>query len=365
MIPLVDLARRHKTIAPLLTRIFSTHLSSGDFILGKRVEDFERDLAKFVGVPYALGVSSGTDALTLALSALDIGPGDEVIVPALTFVSTVFPILMRGAVPILVDVDPVTLTLDPNELTRRMTKKTKAVIPVHLYGMPADMQSILRITRPNKVPIIEDAAQALGSEVIHASAGSIGAIGCFSFYPAKNLGALGDAGAIVTKNKMVYDRIIRLRNVGAARKYVHTEISGNCRIDSLQASFLRAELPFVRRWNRKRNAIANTYRRLLHGLPLTLPREVPERSSNYHLFVIRVRNRKKLQEYLLQRGIQTGIHYPLPVHLQPALRSLGYVKGSFPISEQASREVLSLPMFPELSDMELSVIARAIRNFYS
>lgn len=365
MIPLVDLVRRHKAITPILRRIFLSHVASGDYILGDSVGHFEHALSEFIKVPYAIGVSNGTDALNIALTALDIGPGDEVIVPAMTFVSTAFAVMMRGAKPVLVDVEPITLTMDPNSFNRAITKKTKAVIPVHLYGMPADMNAIGRIARENKLSVIEDAAQALGSTYETHAAGSMGTIGCFSFYPAKNLGALGDAGAVVTNNMRLYSRIARLRNLGGIRKYVHAEVGGNSRLDSLQASVLLAELPLLKKWNAKRVDIAAQYHSLLHDLPISLPREISDRTTNYHLFVIRVQKRKSLQDYLLKRGVQTGIHYPRPLHTQPALRSLGYDRGTFPVSERAAREVLSIPMFPELTAREIHKISQSIREFYS
>lgn len=365
MIPLVDLSRRHNASLPLLKRAFAHTVASGDYILGDSVTRFEMAFASFLKSKYAVGVSNGTDALLLALKALDIGPGDEVIVPAFTFVSTAFAVLLAGAVPVFVDVDPETLTLDPMRAKKAMTRRTKAIIPVHLYGMPADMTAFQNLAAVFHTAVIEDAAQSLGSIYRKRSAGTIGTIGCFSFYPSKNLGALGDSGAISTNSKRLSDRIKRLSNLGSAKKYIHTQISGNHRLDTLQAAFLLEELPFLSSWNAKRQAIALQYSELLSGLPITLPSSLAGRETNYHLFVIRTRYRTALQQYLRSKGIQTGIHYPLPLHLQPALRSLGYKRGMFPVSEHAAQTVLSLPLFPELTDREVVHIARTIRSFFS
>lgn len=365
MIPLVDLARRHRAILPLLTRVLSRAVISGDYILGDDVAQFEKAFASQVRAKFAVGVSNGTDALILALKALDIGPGDEVIVPAFTFVSTAFAVLLVGAVPVLTDVDEDTLTLDPVLAQRAITRRTKAIIPVHLYGMPADMEALQAIASKHHIPIIEDAAQSLGSTYGKKPTGSFGAIGCFSFYPSKNLGALGDAGAMTTNSKRLAERIKRLSNLGSVKKYMHTELSGNHRLDTIQAGFLSAELPHLYSWNARRREIAAHYIDRLHGLPLTLPHDVPGRVSNYHLFVIRTTQRTALQKYLYTHGIQTGIHYPLPLHLQPALHTLGYKRGAFPVSEHAAKTVLSLPMFPELTRSQLTHITGAVRSFFS
>ncbi len=363
MIPFVDLPDHLASLLPAYRVAFDRICRTGHFILGTDVGTFERAFAAYTGSRYAVGVSNGTDALVVALRALEIGPGDEVVLPAFTFISTAFAVLMAGATPVFCDVEDETLSIDADSFRRVITKKTKAVIPVHMFGMPADMEAVAAAAGP--VQIIEDAAQAHGSYIGKAHAGSLGVIGCFSFYPSKNLGALGDAGAVITDSKRLYERMKTLSNIGASEKYRHTFLGGNTRLDTLQAAFLRISLPRLRKWNAARARNADLYLTGLAGLPLKLPRPVAGRTENNHLFVVRTPKRDALRKFLNRRGIETGIHYPLPLHLQPALRGLGYGTGTFPVSESAAKTVLSLPMYPELTGRQVRDVVTAIRDFFS
>lgn len=364
MIPLVNLSAHHQKLEPRLTRAITRIIKAGTFILGPDVSAFEQAFARYCGSRYCVGVGSGTDALIAAVRALDVGEGDEVIVPAFTFVSTAFAVLATGARPVLVDVDPITLTLDPLQLSHVLTARTRAILPVHLYGMPADMTAIMAFAKKHRLAIIEDAAQAHGSIYRGKRAGMMGTIGCFSFYPSKNLGALGDGGAIVTNNAALARTIRTYCNIGEIHKYVHTIVGPNSRLDTIQAALLRIQLPHLDAWNRKRRSLAAMYNHALQDFPLTLPQELPDRITNYHLFVVRSPRRDALRRFLARRGIQTGIHYPTPLHLEPALFPLGYRKGAFPVSEKAAREVLSLPMYPELTPHDIQTVASSIRIFF-
>ena len=364
MIPFVDLPARHRPLVRTYTQLFSQTVSAGSFILGKRVSDFETAFSRAIKTRFAIGVSNGTDALTVSLRALSIGPGDEVIIPDFTFISTAFAVLLVGATPVLTDIDPHTLTMDPRNVKRAITRRTKAIIPVHLYGMPADMDSLCDIAFRHHIAVIEDAAQAHGSTYKTKTAGSIGDIGCFSFYPSKNIGALGDAGAVTTNNSAIARRIRTMINIGSDKKYLHTTLGGNNRLDALQASFLLAQLPRLRTWNAARRTHAALYTSLLRDLPITLPPSIPEYISNIHLFVIRTKKRALLKKHLAKHGVETGIHYPYALHEQPSLAGLGYAPGQFPISHQAAREVLSLPMYPELTEQQIHAVARAVRSYY-
>lgn len=364
MIPLVDLTTQHQKIHTALARAMERVIRAGTFIHGTEVRTFEQKFARFCGARYCVGVGTGTDALIVALRAVNVGTGDQVIIPAFTFVSTAFAVLATGARPILVDVDPLTLTLDPAALPHALTARTRAILPVHLYGVPASMDEILRFAKAHHLFVIEDAAQAHGSIYRGKSAGSMGTIGCFSFYPSKNLGALGDGGAVITNSARIAQSIRIYGNIGAQTKYRHTMIGVNTRLDTIQAAILLLKLPHLDAWNVKRRVHAALYRRLLKDLPLSLPEELPDRVTNYHLFVIQTKQRNALRHYLNTRGIETGIHYPTPLHLQPALRFLGYQRGSFPVSEKAAKETLSLPMFPELTEKDIRLVVRAIRTFF-
>lgn len=356
MIPIFDLTRQYRSIAVKLNAGFTQTAKDGQFILGKNVSLFEKEFAKYVGVAHAVGLASGTDALSLGLKALGIGSGDEVILPANSYPSA-FGVALSGATIRLIDVKD-DGTMDPAKLSAAINARTRAVIPVHLYGNPADVVSIQKIIRNKKIFLVEDAAQAHGTR----GAGAIGDIGCFSFYPSKNLGAMGDAGMVVTNKKDIAARLKRLRMYGETKRYESVEISGVSRLDELHAAILRVKLPYLARWVARRRDIAKKY---IHALSGTGDlRFVTSAGSSHHLFVIRTKYRDKLQTFLARHAIGTGIHYPIPIHLVRSFRSLGYHKGDFPVSEALSREIVSIPIYPELTDQEVSTVIGTIQNFF-
>lgn len=347
-IPFYDLKLENKKQRRELSTSFKKTVENSSFILGKNVEEFEREWAKYLGVKYAVGVGNGTDALIIAIKACGIGSGDEVIIPAFTFVATSFAITLNGATPVFVDIDPKTHSIDVGLIEKAITKKTKAIIPVHLYGNPADMDKIIHIAKKHKLLIIEDAAQAHGAEYKKKKAGTMGHVGCFSFYPAKNLGALGDGGAVVTNNKVLYGKILKLRNYGQIKKY-HSESFGfNSRLDEMQAGFLRIKLATLDHANKKRRKIVDVYKKELSTY-VKFPRETENGKSCYHLFTIQLKSRAKRMKRLQKMGVSTLIHYPIPLHLQKAYKSLGYKKGDFPVSETIAETTVSLPLFPSMS----------------
>lgn len=364
MIPFNNLVHHHQPLCQSYANALKRIMASGAFILGSQVGVFESRFARLVGSKYCIGVSNGTDALTIALKALKIGTGDEVIIPAFTFVSTAFAVVAAGARPVLVDIEPTTLTIDPQKVLQALTQKTKAIIPVHLYGMPADMTTIMRIAKTYHLAVIEDAAQAHGSLYKNKPAGSIGDIGCFSFYPSKNIGALGDAGAVTTNSPALDKRLRNLINLGTSGKYIHTSVGSNNRLDTIQAAFLTLQLPHLDSYNRKRRHLSETYTRLLAHAPITLPSLRSRCTSNMHLYVIRTKKRDALQRYLTSRSIETGIHYPRALHEQPALKYLRLLHGQFPESERAAKEVLSLPLYPELTRKQIRIVCNTIRSFF-
>lgn len=362
-IPLVDLRAQYQSLKPQVDAAVTRVLESGRFILGPEVEAFEQEFATYCRSRHAIGVDSGTSALHLALLACGIGEGDEVITVPFTFVASVAAILYARAVPVLVDVEPDTLTMDTSRLEAAITPRTRAIIPVHLYGQPADMGPILSIAAAHGVVVIEDAAQAHGSEYHGRRAGSIGAIGCFSFYPGKNLGAAGDAGAVTTDDDELARRVRLLRDWGAEHKYRHVIKGFNYRLDELQAAILRVKLRELDGWTEARRAHAERYRQLLACGSVRTPTEAADRRHVYHVFAIRHPNRDALASELAEHGIATGIHYPMPVHLQPAYADLGYGEGDFVTAENAAREVLSLPIYPEILENQLEAVATAVRGF--
>ncbi len=364
MIPLVDIVRQDKKIQPQIISAIKKITQKGNFILGKEVESFEKDFAKYCGVKYCVGVASGTDAILLALRSLGIGRGDEVIVPANTFISTVLPIIYVGATPVLVDIDPQSYNIDPSRIEKKISQKTKAIIPVHLFGQIVEMDKILEIAKKHKLLVIEDAAQAHGSTFKNKKAGSFGTIGCFSFYPGKNLGAYGDGGAIVTNNKSIAEKIKTLRNIGQAKKYIHSEKGYNSRLDTIQAAVLRIKLRQLDGWNQERRRLASLYNKKLSALPVSIPTVSSGNVTNFHLYVIRAPKRDELLKYLHKNKIYAGIHYPVPVHLHKALKDLGYKKGDFPITEKYALQIISLPIFPGMTKKEVGIIAEAIKSFY-
>lgn len=376
-IPLVDLKAQYKNIKEEIDIAISRILEKTNFIMGKEIEEFESLFAKFIGTEYAIGVSSGTDAIHLSLKVLGVKKGDEVILPAHTFTATAEPIVWLGAKPVFVDIDEKTYTLDPNHIAKRISGKTKVIIPVHLYGHPADMSKIMEIAKKYNLYVLEDAAQAHGAQIkITQSAnnpitqwrkvGSIGDLGIFSFYPGKNLGAFGDAGMVVTSSKRIADNIKLLRNHGRLEKYSHKVVGFGDRLDTIQASILQTKLRHLKMWNIERQMKAKIYKKYLEGLKtLKLPFIAPWARSVYHLFVIKAKRRNALRKYLKSKGIETGIHYPVPLHLQPAYRFLGYKKGELPVTEKVVDQILSLPLYPEMSEKHISYISQCIRDFYS
>lgn len=361
-VPFVDLQTQHRTIRAEAMAAVGSVVERGDFILGDAVERFESEFAAYCGAAQAVGVDSGTSALELALRAIGVNEGDEVVTAANTFIATALAISYTGATPVLVDVDPVTYTLNPELLERAITSRTRAIIPVHLYGQPADMDAILEIARRHGLPVLEDACQAHGARYRGQRVGSMGDAAAFSFYPAKNLGAWGDGGAVVTNDDKLAEKIRLMRNYGSRERYQHLVRGYNRRLDTLQAALLRIKLPHLDAWNAARRAHATAYRRLLASLLDTLPVEADGREAVYHLFVVRVPDRDRLRERLRASGIATGVHYPVPIHVQPAYRDLGYAPGSFPVTEQAADELLSLPMFPELKLAQITHVANVLAD---
>ena len=443
MIPVFDIKRQNRILKKELDSAISEVIERGIFILGPKVSEFEEKFAKYIGVKYAVGVASGTDALSLSLMAWGVGVGDEVILPANAYPSA-FAVTAIGAIPKLVDIDRISYNIDPHKIPQAITSKTKAIIPVHLYGQPAEMQEIMAIGKKYKLPVIEDCAQAHGAEIgidltelanfaevaktfsappkhqksdgraqksslpanfkFRLKVGSIGQTGCFSFYPTKNLGCFGDGGMVVTNNKEIYDKVKLLRMYGEKRRYESVLLGRNSRLDELQAAILLVKLNYLDKWNERRREIAALYfkefaergfagpvtekdfaevgmnfLRTSQRVHLEPARKLslPAKSSSslappalksevkhvYHLYVIRTNKRDQLKAYLEKKGIQTAIHYPMPIHLEKSFQYLGYKEGDFPESKRASREILSLPMFPELKDSEVEKVVKELNKF--
>jgi dTDP-4-amino-4,6-dideoxygalactose transaminase len=359
-----DLRPQAEELLPQLLQAAERVLRSGRYILGAELEAFEREFAEFLGVRYAVGVASGTEALFLALRAVGIGHGDEVIAPAFTAIPTVAAILMSGARPVLVDIDPQTYTLDPALVAAALSERTRAIVVVHLFGQSAEMEPLLRLATDAGVVLIEDAAQAHGSKHHGWMLGTFGRMGCFSFYPTKNLGAYGDAGMVVTDDAELAERLRLLRNYGQVSPYRSVLCGINSRLDELQAAFLRVKLPYLMGWNQRRARLAQLYQELLQIPQIRHPVVRPYNEVNWHVYVVRAEQRDRLWEYLEAHGIQANVYYPVPIHLQEAYRFLGYREGDFPHSEAAAQEVLALPMFPELEEAQVEMVAAAIRRFY-
>ena len=364
-IPFGDLKRQYLTIKEEIDEAISNVLNRGWFILGEELLAFEEEFASYCNVDYGIGVGSGTEALHLSLVACGVEPGDEVITVPNTAVPTVSAISCAGAIPAFVDIDPNTYTMDPNKLEdylkkRFTTKKAKAVIPVHLYGYPADMDPILEIARRYGLKVIEDACQAHGAEYKNQKVGSLGDAGCFSFYPSKNLGAYGDGGMIVTNDSDLAKRISMLRNYGQENRYHHKIKGFNSRLDEIQAAILRIKLRHLDRWNKRRRQIAKIYDQGTAHSEIKKPIEMDNSQHVYHLYVIRTKNREEIQKNLLEKGIETIIHYPVPIHLQEAYKDLKLKESTFPQAELHAKESVSLPVYPELSDSEVQHICDVI-----
>jgi dTDP-3-amino-3,4,6-trideoxy-alpha-D-glucose transaminase len=363
-IPFVDLAASYHQIQSNVDAAVSHVLHSGWYILGHEVARFEEEFAAYCGVPYAIGVASGTDALHLGLWALGIGLGDEVITVAHTAVATVAAIELSGAVPVFVDVEPETYTINPAQIATAITEHTRAIIPVHLYGHPADMEPILEIAQYHNLRVIEDCAQAHGAQYHGRPVGSWGDMGTFSFYPTKNLGALGDGGALVTADPDLATRLRLLRQYGWRERYVSDIAGSNSRLDEIQAAVLRVKLRYLDTWNAARCQLAFLYADLLVDTPLILPTERAHSQHVYHLYVVQTAQRDALQAYLRAQSITTAIHYPVPIHRQPAYIRLGYAPGSLPVTERLAQQVLSLPIYPQLRQEQVETVSQAITEFY-
>jgi dTDP-4-amino-4,6-dideoxygalactose transaminase len=363
MVPYLDMQAQAKALAPELLEAASAVISSGRYVLGEHVEAFERAFARECGVSDAIAVNTGTSALHLALLGLGIGPGDEVITVAMTFVATVAAIGYTGATPVLVDIDPATGNMDPAALEAAITPRTRAVIPVHLHGRMADMAAILAITRRHGLALIEDAAQAHAAVYQGRPAGSIGEVGCFSFYPGKNLGACGEGGALVTNDPVLARRVRVLRDWGQEEKYVHVVKGFNFRMDAIQGAFLGVKLRYLAGWTKARQDIAAQYDAGLAHVPgLVLPPPGRPGEHVYHVYAVRTSDRSRVAKALANAGISTGMHYPVPVHLQPAWSELGHKRGDFPVAEAWAAETLSLPIYPELSSAQIREVCAALSD---
>ena len=374
-VPFLDLKAQYKQIETEVVPVVTEAMAAGMFIGGPQVAGFEAEFANFCESKYCIGVGSGTDALRFALMAAGVGPGDAVVTVPNTFIATTEAISQVGATPIFVDVDPQTYTMDPQKIEDYLAKclkpqasglklRPKAVIPVHLYGQTADMDPILDIARQYDLVVIEDACQAHGAAYKNRKAGSLSMAGCFSFYPGKNLGAFGEAGAVVTRDEDMAQKMRMIRDHGQARKYFHDLEGYNGRLDAIQAAVLRIKLKRLQDWNQSRRKNAALYTELLQDVPgITLPVEAGFAESVFHLYVILADNRDGLQKFLSEKGIATGLHYPLPLHLQKAYTHLGYVKGDFPVAESAAERLLSLPMYPELTAEQIHYVCSSIREY--
>jgi dTDP-4-amino-4,6-dideoxygalactose transaminase len=366
-VPPLDLVALHRPQIAAFRNAFDQIVRTGQFVGGPAVEGFEARLAETCGCGFAVGMSSGTDALLAALMALDIGQGDEVIVPPFTFFATAGCVARTGARPVFVDMDPTTFNLDPARLEGAISERTRAIIPVHLFGQMADMDAIMAVADRHGLAVIEDAAQAIAATDAGRPAGSVGRVGCLSFYPTKNLSAMGDAGACVTRDAKLAERLRQLRNHGQSGLYEHTFVGGNFRLDAIQAAVLDLKLPHLEKWTQRRRELADRYSRLLvdAGLPLTLPTEQPGKRHVYHQYTVRVTDgsRETLREHLRAAGIGHGVFYPRPLHLQPCFAYLGGKAGDCPHAERAAEQVLSLPMHAELTDAQQDEVVAALRAF--
>jgi dTDP-4-amino-4,6-dideoxygalactose transaminase len=362
-IPNIDLKAQYLSIQPEIDSAIARVLASGQFILGPEVRAFEHEFADYCGVGHAIGVDSGTSAIQLALLACGIGPGDEVITVSHTAVATVTAIELTGARPILVDIDPSHYTFDPSRLAAALTIHTRAILPVHLYGCPVDMDPILAFAREHQLFVIEDCAQAHGASYRQKKVGSFGQVSAFSFYPTKNLGAYGDGGMVVTNDPELAEKLTMLRQYGWKKRYVSETKGINSRLDEIQAAILQVKLKYLDKWNKRRQSIAGIYNKILSDCDLRLP-YTPEHTEHvYHQYVIRSTRRDHLQKFLAERSIHTAIHYPLPIHLQPVFKNLGYGWGDFPNTEILSKEILSLPVYPEMTDSSVETVCDAIKEF--
>lgn len=364
-VPFGDLRRQYDAMRQEIDQAVQRVFERGWYILGVEGENFEQEFADYIGVKRAVGVGSGTEAIHLALRAVGVEAGDEVITVANTCIPTISGLWAAGAVPVLVDVNEESFTMDPAKLEAAITPKTKAILPVHLYGQSVDLEPIIEIAHSHNIKVIEDAAQAHGATYKNKKLGSIADAAAFSFYPSKNLGANGDGGAITTNDDEIAERIIRLRNYGQAQRYYHTTKGTNSRLDEVQAAILSAKLKHLDQWNERRREIAKIYSEGITNPAIQTPAEMAYGKHNYHLYVIRCQKREQLQQYLSDKGVQTLIHYPVPVHLQEAYSDLNKGVGDYPVSELLAGELLSLPIFPELTYDEALYVVECINSFES
>jgi dTDP-4-amino-4,6-dideoxygalactose transaminase len=366
MVPLIDLKIQHRSIAPEIEAAIKNVCDNTAFILSDEMKTFESEFAAFCGSRHGVGVANGTEALFLALLAVGVGPGDEVIVPANTFIATAAAVAHAGGTPVFVDCDPETYCIDPDKIASAITPRTKAIMPVHLYGHPADMDAIGSIARANGLKVVEDCAQAHGTQFKGRQVGSFGDAAGFSFYPSKTLGAYGDAGMVMTNDDGVCEKLKLLRDNGRTTWYEHALIGYNSRLDGIQAAVLRVKLKYLDKWVDGRRAHAKQYGDLLSGIQgLTLPVEKPGAKHSYYVYVIRVANRESVMEKLKEKGCGCGIHYPVPLHLQPAFAALGGKEGDHPVAERYAKEIVSIPMFPELTEAQVAEAAGIIRDVVS
>ncbi len=363
-VPFVDLGAQHRQLHVELCQVFERILERSSFILGPEVKQFEESFASYLDVSQCVALNSGTAALHLMLHALEIGPGDEVITVPNTFIATAEAISAVGARPVFVDVDPVSYTIDPLQVEKAITDRTRALLPVHLYGQAADLDPLLAMARHHNLAVIEDACQAHGALYKRRKAGAVGTAGCFSFYPSKNLGCCGEGGAVVTNDSELARRLRMLRDHGSVRKYEHRWPGYNFRMEGLQGAILACKLRYLDEWNNRRRALAARYNQLLADSGVVVPVEMPYARHVYHLYVIQSKQRDALRDYLATRGIQTAMHYPVPIHLQEAYRTLGYKPGTFLVTERSARESLSLPMYPEMDPKAVDYVASAISDFH-
>jgi len=363
-IPYLDLPAQMRGIRQEIDAVIARTLDNCSFCLGPDVAQFEKDFARFCGAEHCVAFNSGTSALHVAMLLLNVGRGDEVITTPSSFVATSWAISYVGAKPVYVDVDDATFNLDPALVERAITPRTRALLPVHLYGHPADLDPLLAIARKHKLPLVEDAAQAHAAKYKGKMVGTFGEIACFSFYPGKNLGAYGEGGALLTNNAAYAARARALREHGSTQRYYHDEVGFNYRMEGIQGAVLGVKLKFLNDWTRERRRVAHRYHELLAGTPLQLPREAGCAESAYHLYVVRHPRRDELKQYLETNGVGCALHYPLPLHLQKCYAHLGHQPGSFPVAEKIARECLSLPIYPELTDAQIQRVVEVIRDFF-
>lgn len=363
-VQLIDLKKQYESIREEITSAAIEVLDSGQYILGPQVQKLEREIAEYCGTQYAIGVANGTDALLLTLDAMGIGPGDEVITTPFTFFATAEVVSQMGATPVFVDIDPRTYNIDCSKIEQAITPRTKAIMPVHIFGQPADMDEIMAIANRNGLTVIEDACQAIGSEYKGKRIGSIGHAASFSFFPTKNLGGYGDGGIIVTNDEALAKQLRILRAHGSNPKYFHSMIGYNSRLDPLQAAMLSVKLKYLDGWNGKRAELAGKYNEAFKALPIICPHLAEERKHAYHLYILQTNNRDGLMKHLEENGVASGVYYPVPLHRQEVYHGLGYEEGSLPISEEASKRTMALPLYPEMTEDEQQYVIETVKNFF-